>query len=127
MLVETLDHLSVMRRRVDDPPRAFVRLQKGEHGRRAPLRGRSVDLLEIDRRLVTELHAHLGEAEGEVALLGIRMHGDRLGVEAEHAALARAALREPEHLLEQAMVAEARIDQAFAEVADSGAGMRNLA
>ena len=120
MLVETLDHLSVMRSRVDDPPRAFVRLQKR-------FRGGPRDLFEVDGRLVTELHAHLGEAEGEVALLGIRMHGDRLGVEAEHAAFLRAALRELEHLLEQAMVAEARIDQAFAEVADRGAGVRNLA
>src|SRR5439155_14327276 len=79
VLVETLDHLSVMRSRVDDPPRAFVRLQKR-------FRGGPRDLFEVDGRLVTELHAHLGEAEGEVALLGVRMHGDRLGVEAEHAA-----------------------------------------
>jgi hypothetical protein len=61
-------------------------------------------------------------ADATSASTSFRMHRHRLAVEPEHAAVARAALHEPEHLLEQAMVAEARIDQALFHVADGRAG-----
>jgi hypothetical protein len=55
------------------------------------------------------------------------MHRHRLAEEPEHAAVARAALHEPQHLLEQAVVAEARIDQALFHVAHGSAGALDLA
>src|SRR6185295_3925114 len=50
------------------------------------------------------------------------MHGHRLPVESPHPLLLRAALDEREHLLEEVVAAESRIDHALPQIAYGSAG-----
>ena len=113
-----------MAERKEDRARGAVpRLEEGQHGGGALARRDAVDPLEDHGgRLVGELNSRLGEAEGEIALLGEGVHGHRLPVESQHALLLGAALDEGEHLLEEAVAAESRVDHALSEIADGSAG-----
>ena len=115
-----------MRGRIDRPPQPLIGLEIAEDGRRSLVRRVVGDLLEDNGCFVGELDPGLGGPQREIALLREWVHRDCLGVETEHALFRGVLDEERQHLLEQAMAAEARVDHALAQVSDGRAGPLHL-